>query len=381
MIFLSSFILCAVLYLLLLGMKAGLTVHYTAADRAGNVDSLAPCSVTVAQPILSGDPGLSAMLESNLLSLSGQYFLWLCDETDHDAIKVVEVLIEKHPVEKILLMLCPACPATSNPKVFKLALAADAVTTPFFLVLDDDTHLPADSAAALVHHARSHDITTGLPRYRLADDLPSALLSQFVNNNSALTYLSTLPFKPPLSINGMCYVIKRESLGVFREIMHHLTDDLALATHIRNNGGTIHQSSHPQIISTRVQGLRHYVRLMHRWHLFALLLVKQQNGRDRALIGLLHGWHPLLLWALLLVFLWKPSVLLLIMGAGFLLARIILLGWLQSRIFGKWLHQLLVSLLSELLQPLHLLHALVDRRIVWRSRRYYVHASDHFESR
>jgi ceramide glucosyltransferase len=39
-----------------------------------------------------------------------------------------------------------------------------------------------------------------------------------------------------------------------------------------------------------------------------------------------------------------------------------------------------LSVVSELLQPLHMLHALVSRRIVWRTRRYLVRANDDFRA-
>ncbi|UXI67120.1 hypothetical protein [Tahibacter amnicola] len=40
----------------------------------------------------------------------------------------------------------------------------------------------------------------------------------------------------------------------------------------------------------------------------------------------------------------------------------------------------LLSVLAELLQPLHLLHAAVVRRIRWRSRHYRVFDNDRFVS-
>jgi ceramide glucosyltransferase len=39
-----------------------------------------------------------------------------------------------------------------------------------------------------------------------------------------------------------------------------------------------------------------------------------------------------------------------------------------------------LSIDSELLQPLHLLHALCQRRIIWRTRRYAVKANDDFQA-
>jgi ceramide glucosyltransferase len=62
-----------------------------------------------------------------------------------------------------------------------------------------------------------------------------------------------------------------------------------------------------------------------------------------------------------------------------LLLRALALVHLQRSIYGRALHAPVSSLLSELLQPLHLLHALLWRRIVWRTRRYRVRDDRHFE--
>ena len=266
---LHIFVICAAAYLILLVLKVALAMKASPDDLHKEPLALLDDEVTVLQAILSGDKRLSSVLESNLLPLAKQRFLWLCDEGDAEGIRITDDLIERHPEMAITRLLSPPCPDGVNPKVFKLMKAAGQVITPFFLVLDDDTHLPEDTAAALVQQASTHDIATGLPYYADARGLPSALLAEFVNNNSAMTYLSPLPLMPPVSINGMCYAMRSDHLGVFAEISQHLTDDLALANLVRRKGGRIHQSFHTQRISTEVRGLRHYIRQMHRWHLFA----------------------------------------------------------------------------------------------------------------
>lgn len=376
----TAFVICCAAYLLLLVVKAAATCFQAAVEELEEPAELRSGTLTVAQAILSGDPGLEEMLESNLESLRGQHFLWLCDEGDGEALRIVKVLMERHPGERVALLLCPPCPAGVNPKVFKLIHGSSQVDTPFLLVLDDDTHLPARSAATLVHHACSHDIATGLPQYRNGTGLPSELLAQFVNNNSAMTYLSLLPVSEPVSINGMCYVMKTEKIGVFREIARHLTDDLALAACIRRNGGSIHQSSVTQILSTQVNGAAHYRRMMHRWYLFAMLLLKEQPPGGRMMIFLLHGWHSLLLWGILGMVVAAPSLLTvgILMGLLGIRGRVLML--VQWRVFHRVVHLPLISVMSELLQPFHLIHAMVDRNIQWRGRRYRVHASDRFEA-
>jgi ceramide glucosyltransferase len=119
---------------------------------------------------------------------------------------------------------------------------------------------------------------------------------------------------------------------------------------------------------------------MHRWFLFATLLLRTQSGQMKALIGLLQGLHPCLLWLMLVVALGIPTpvtglVLLLV-----LLIRSAVLCGLQWRLTGKVRHRPLLSVISELLQPLHFLHATLQRTIRWRTRVYRVHDIDDFVS-
>lgn len=372
--------ICCAAYLFLLGMKAVLAIVQVADDPVNDEEKLPSGILTLMQPILSGDPRLEEMLEGNLLSLPGQRFLWLCDAWDHEAIRITELLKQKYPAHQIVMRLCPDCPERVNPKVFKLIEGTSDVTTPYFAVLDDDTHLPAATAADLVRHARKDTVATALPCYDADDRFSGSLLSQFVNNNSAMTYLPLLPFCRPISINGMCYVMKASGLGMFPGIAHHLTDDLALAGAVKESGDTIYQSCQPVRLKTDISGFRHYLRMMHRWYLFALLLLKGQGGGYKAAILALHGWHPLVLWMMMAGVIISPSVGMFSVAGIFLLLRGAMLVLLQGKVFGRSIHRPLASLVSEWLQPVHLVHAVLNRNITWRSRKYRVCSSEHFEA-
>lgn len=372
-------ILCA-FYLLLLVVKALLAIARTEDDAAAVIPALSDGTLTVMQPILSGDARLEEMLESNLKSLPHQYFLWLCDEDDEEALRICRRIKVKYPECRIEIHLSEACPAQMNPKVFKLINGSEMVRTPYIAVLDDDTYLPISTAADLVDKAQGSMVATALPSYRNEGKCSGLLLAQFVNNNSALTYLTALSFGRPISINGMCYVMKRDHIRIFQNISHHLTDDLALAGEVKRVGGKIHQSSQAVKLITDITDFSHYLRMMHRWYLFALILLKEQSGGKKALIAFLHGWHPIVLWMMLLLLVLHPTPTMFIVVIVCLLLRSWILVMLQKRIFGRSLHLPLLSILSELLQPLHLVHASLNRNIRWRSRRYRVFSSEHFES-
>lgn len=339
--------------------------------------------VSILQPILSGDPQLAHVLEDNLKALAQAHFFWLIDDNDATAHELAAVLLRQYPSHQIHLMSCPQAPDGINPKSFKLNAALADVTTGICLVLDDDARLSAASLETLVGTLAEGELVTALPCYREGHTLGARLLDQFVNNNAALTYLPLLPFSNPVSINGMCYALRTRTLvtlGGFSPILTHLADDLAMARLLRANGARLVQSSASVEVQTSTPTLVRYRQQMHRWFLFATLLLRTQSHRMTACITLLQGIHPLLLWGLVLGALRQPSVITGLWLSVVLLIRCGVLCWLQSTLSGKVRHRPWLSVLSELLQPLHLLHASVDRTIMWRTRVYLVRDNDDFSS-
>lgn len=339
--------------------------------------------VAIAQPILSGDPRLGEVLAANLRELPAARFLWLVDEDDPAAQAVCRELVERHPGRRIEVHVLPPPPDGQNPKLWKLELARPSIHEPVLLVLDDDTRMPAATLAALLHALEDHQLATSLPGYLDDGRWPSRLLAQFVDNNAGLTYLPLLSFRPPPTINGMAYGLRPaflNTLGGFAPLLGYLTDDLAVAERTLALGGRIFQSARPHWVETTVRDGRHYRQLMHRWFLFAVLLLRKQPAGLRALIAVLHALPPFLLAGLLLAFAMVPSWTGAVVLLATLAARALVLVALQRAVYSRPLHAPLSSFLSELLQPLHLLHALSWRRIVWRTRRYRVYSDRHFEA-
>ena len=361
----------ALVYLLLYLLRARLAVRYASSLTEAPCGELPANTLTIAQAILSGDPLLESRLAENLGVLAEQKFLWLIDETDEEAIRIANAI----KTASVEVIMCPPCPDLTNPKLWKLQRAAELAQTPFFCVLDDDTTLSAGSAVAMMAAAETSAVATGLPCYLDNHDLASGLLAQFVNNNSVFTYLGTARLLHPFTLNGMGYVMKREELSridCFHPILHELTDDLALATLVLKQGGSIHQAKTPLKVQTGVQNLGHYMRLMHRWYVFTLLLIKRQSMPVQTLIFVLHGLPPMILCALCAMHDFRP------LGVV-LLVRFLILRSMHARFFGIILHRPLLSILSELLQPVHLVHALLVRTIHWRKRKYRVRDTNDFQ--
>lgn len=339
--------------------------------------------VDVAQAILSGDPRLADVLGDTVRALPEARFLWLVDEQDAEGARVCGALVAAHPGVRIDVMPMPPAPDRTNPKLWKLEAAYRASAAPVFLVLDDDTRMSSATLGALVHALEADDLATSLPVYRSADTWPSQLLAQFVANNAAVTYLSLQRWIAPVTINGMAYALRRTTLdGIegFAALFRHLTDDLAVAGAVRAGGGTIAQVAATHEVETTVRDLRHYRQLMHRWTLFALLLLRTQPARVQALVTLVLGLPPVLLMLLVLRAWLVPSPVAWVMLGLLLIVRSIVIVSLHRAVGTPGLHRAGASIASELWQPVHLVHALVSPVIVWRTRRYRVRANDDFET-
>lgn len=338
--------------------------------------------VAVLQPILGGDPRLVDVLGETLEALPDARFHWLVDAGDTHAQTVTEALRAAHPHAAVAVHINPPAPDGVNPKSFKLERALATIGSPVCLVLDDDATLSAEALARLTAALDAADIATALPGY--VDDgerLPGRLLAQFVNDNAALTYLAPLAWAPPVSINGMCYALRTarlRALGGFAPLLRALADDLAMAGHVRAHGGRIAQTIAPVRVRTSIDGPAHYVRQMHRWMLFATLLLRRQPMRTRVLITLLHGLPPWLLWAMGIALAAHPTMIGALCVIGVLVLRAAVPAWLQRQLGVSAPQRRLLSLLAELLQPLHLLHAICVRTVRWRSRRYRVHSDGGF---
>lgn len=358
-------------YMTILLAKAWLSIRY--AIRHPETDLLEG-SVTVLQPILGGDPFLAESLRTNLQIVSGDtQFDWLIDESDLPGRQVAESLAQADS-GRIRLIVCPPCPDGINPKLFKLNLALPGVTTEYVAVLDDDTMLSPRHLPKAMAVLSDCDLYTGLPQYNLGDNLWSNLVAHFVNNNSILTYLSLLESTGPLTINGMFYVMRAETLrsyGGFEPILAQLCDDYALARLVQRRGGRIRQGVTSQSIQTSIAGPRHYLRQMHRWFVFANMLVQDQSLKVRCLLAVLLGLPTVFLWGSLLCLAggWPGAIFLLLL-LGF---RHAILRQLHYCVFPQpprftWL----ISIVAELLQLVHLVHACAWPVITWRSRRIRV---------
>ncbi|MCA9093345.1 MAG: hypothetical protein KDA68_07655, partial [Planctomycetaceae bacterium] len=241
--------------------------------------------------------------------------------------------------------------------------------------------LSADNLGKAIALLSCADIYTGLPCYRVGKTVWSSLVAHFVNNNSIVTYLSLLNWISPVTINGMFYVVRTDRLRSWdgwNPIRHELCDDYAFARHAKRNGAIIHQGVTPQMIETTVEGGEAYFRLLHRWFVFANVLVRDQSPGIKVLLFLFLGIPPLLLWGsfLLLGGGWSDWGLL----SCILIVRYSVIRSLHYTAFTKPPgFSAILSLISELGQLFHYIHSILSRVILWRSRRIRVKPDGTFE--
>jgi ceramide glucosyltransferase len=342
--------------------------------------------VAVLQAIRGGDPTLSESLAANLdeLARAGHEIWWLLDEDDVRGRRSAEEALLRVPAGRARVSLHPSPPAGVNPKLFKLARAVTEVEREVVVVLDDDARLPRASLDALVAALPPGElvVATALPAYLDGGTLAARLLAAFVNDHAALTYLPWTARRAPLSLNGMAWATRRESLralGGFAPLLRHLADDLAVARACLARGGRIEQLAAPVWMRTELDRVPAYARQMHRWMLFAWLLVEAQPWRTRGRLFLSQGLPALFLPGLATLLCFRPSLrAVFVLGLAFAL-HLVVCRRARARASGAASpSRPLASLVVALLQPVFLAWSAFDRRICWRDRRYRVHTNEHF---
>lgn len=365
------------LYLVILFFKSLLTIlkPQTETINSENIDF---SQVTIVQPILSGDNTLKESLTYNLYKNPEVNYLWLIDNNDIYAHELTTMLKKDFAHINIQVISYQNCPDKINPKVFKLNQGIKTVSTNYIVVLDDDAMLLPETLKDLITNLKDNDLTTGLPTYKDNGMFWCKLMTQFVNNNSAMTYLPLLWFWKPISINGMCYAMKLNTikqLKYFEKILPFLADDLSLALVMKEQGMSMYQSRKQVLLQTNIQDWKKYMSLMHRWFLFAKLLLKNHSVKENIVITLLHGLPPLFLWAIVLLCTIKLQLITLLL---FLIARLLLIKMVQKIIFNNNLYLYGFSILAELIQPYHLFRAFVKNTIIWRTHTYKVESNERF---
>ncbi|NTU79024.1 MAG: glycosyltransferase [Chloroflexales bacterium] len=346
-------------------------------QRAPAKATRAPGLVSIIQPILSGDPALAACLERNLDARSGyrREFIWLIDADDAPARRICAELVARWPGLAIRVVELPPPAPEHNPKLVKLIAGAAAAQGEVLCVLDDDTAIPDDGLEACLPYLDQPGVglAFGLPYYTSFDNLWSSLVACFVNSSSLMTYIPFAALRDPVTINGMCYALRRETLdavGGFAGLERVVADDFAVAARLRAHGYRLAQTPLRHPIHTTVRGPRHYAGRIQRWLIFPReSLMRHLAPGELAIFYALVAAPIFFPWLTVAAPLLRPGPAARRFALAYLALSYAIFAHHNHAYLGSavpWTHQWLVPL-TQLTLPAQLLVALAaPRRIVWR---------------
>jgi ceramide glucosyltransferase len=270
-----------------------------------------PTTISVIQPILSGDPTLWDCLERNLRARSNHNveFIWLVDDDDLAAHRGCQIVASRNPEAQVSIFSCAKGAANASPKTVKLMQGLQLSTREIFCALDDDTVLKDYALDEAVAHLADPFVgcAFGLPYYTSFGNYWSSLISCFVNGNSILTYVPYTFLIQPFTINGMFYVTKRSTLlsvGGLSGIETAICDDYALAQRFIGQGYRIVQTAVRHPISIEVADRDHFLSIIRRWFIFTRASVMTTSMRELLIfyfVVFVPNFFPLilLLWNLI----------------------------------------------------------------------------------
>lgn len=358
-----SLLAMGAIYAIAHGLRLALASH-----RDAVADMPAP-SLTVLQPILSGDPALAATLAHGPDQTPTARFVWLVDTDDPEGLSVANTLAANRP--NVTVVAGPPPQDGENPKTLKLIRGAAQVNTEAVAVLDDDTMLAPDGLARLAAAAQAvGGLATALPTWgRQPQNASEALVAGFVDGQGASAYLAMARIGRNRTINGMAYATDTAVLrqvGGFAAMGHAVTDDWAMAQLFLRHGRPILQTAVPARVAVTLHGPIDALRLLRRWTVFAHRYVRA--NLDGAMVGLVLLPAVLPLPGLVLASLAGPVALAL--WLALLVARAGLHRRLVRSIGGAGTAPVWAIIAAELALPLLSVAALLrPERIRWRSRR------------
>jgi ceramide glucosyltransferase len=363
-----------VLFGLLTAVRLGLAGWYArrmARLQAANEAAPKP-SITIVQPILSGDPALAHCLESNLAHNPDAHFLWLVDQDDIQGGALAGGLRKQHGERVAISVVAGPGPSDGeNPKMAKLIRAAPQVATAVLLVLDDDTILPPGGAAALARLAHGTTLATGLPVYAPHASMTERLVAGFINGQAMAVYFAMAALGASQTINGMVYAIRTGALaqaGGFSAAGHELTDDYAIARLWCAQGGSLLQSAVFCCVVISFKTPLAAGRVLRRWFIFANRYLVRNRGLATLAFVLLPSLLPAAGLGLAVAAGWRGGAL----WGGALGLKALLNGLLLRQFAGVRLSaiQTLCEIAADVLTPFVYLSSLVrPSRLTWRTRR------------
>lgn len=356
--------------------------------------SLPAQTVTIVQPILSGDPSIWHVLADNLRFASSYQidYLWAIDDEDllaqSECLRVLTEYQKSTTAPRtVKIISLPAAPEGYSPKTFKLVEGFKLSSADILINLDDDTTLP-DHALEVVGKLLAKPETGavfGVPYYKSFCDIWSSCISSFVNGFSTWTYIPYTYLIRPFTINGMFYAVKRsvyEKVNGLSGLEKDICDDYVFGQRLISQGYFLVQAPLLHPIAITVKDFMHCQNIIMRWFVFTNASILTTTAKNLFVFYTLVFaalFHPL---ALMLLFLIFPSWL----SAG-LLTSYVLLHCFTAHLVNKnflggvtpwW--GLAINELYSFILPLHATWALIaPKRINWRGHVMKITSNGKFE--
>jgi len=365
-------------------------------------------SVSLLQPITRGASDLpGALARRAALRYAGtlQHVL-ICDAADDETLSFCRTWAANHPALAVqIITVDPGTAQAAYPsaqsgapsqgphtptiriatKVEKLDEGLLRATGDVLAFVDDDILLRADAVEQAVRYLQQPraGAVFGVAVYTDWRNVPSSLLSAFVNANALLSYLPLTYLAEPWTITGHFYALRREvfdAVGGLRGMEGRFDDDHELARRVMRHGLRNVQTSVLYDVDNHPDTFYDYANQMQRWFIIPKqTMAPYLTPRQQAVTLLGSGGNllPPLLAALTLAGRASPRPL----GASLALFAAAQ-AFCERRYLGRTtpLHRWPLVILSALIAPLQALAALVGGdTFQWRGRRIRLHKGGRFE--
>lgn len=239
-------------------------------------------SVTLLQPLTRGASDLRGALACRAAQTypGDLQHLLICDAMDQPTLATCRHWAANHPALDVQIISArnhvslAGQEGQSDPdittKVEKLRVALPHARGDILVFVDDDILLRPAAVEGLVRHLGRPDAGSafGVAVYTNWRNLPSSLISAFVNANALLSYLPLTYLAEPFTITGHFYAIPRSvfaAVGALDGMDGRFDDDHELARRIQRHGLRNVQTPVIYDVDNHLATLYDYANQMQRW--------------------------------------------------------------------------------------------------------------------
>lgn len=335
-------------------------------------------SVTLLQPITKGAADLPAALEgrANLRYSADIQYILVCDRQDLASQGICRAWIEEHPALQVRVILVDSEMGIAS-KTAKLQAGLLEAANEVVCCVDDDIMLRPDALRTMIPYLMGPNVGAvfGLACYTDWSNLPSGLMSAFVNSNALLTYVPGTYVTEPFTITGHIFAVHRDTLsavGGFDNLENNIADDHILAEKIRSANLRVVQTAMIYDVENHFTTFAQYAAQMKRWFVFPrqALMPLMSPAEQAITLGLsVANFIPSIL-LVMAVIMRKRAALTALLNT---LLAFNLTYLLTERLFLKRttpVVRLPLPTIIALLSPVQIVGALLsDNEIEWRGRR------------